>query len=370
MKIAQITYNGFGGLGSVVFSLVEAVEESEHVWLIGFIGDQPLETSYPSRCAEHEVVYKVFRSMPGRPYRAWFALSRWLNEVRPDAVICHSINSILACRWYAWRHGARLIAVEHTSNQVKTKNEWAASRVSMLLADQIVVLTEEYRQELQLAHGRLFRPEKVTVIPNGVNTEVFFPSSIRCITEPVILRIGMAARFSFSKRQDMLVSILERLSEISPEISIELSLAGDGSELERVKAFAACSSATSQIRFDGLLSEQDIAPWLRGLDIYVHATDGETLSTSLLQAMATGLPIVASDIPGVRNLLGLEEEYGCCVPNDTEVFSRAILDLLNDQTRRVALGERARARIEDSYSAKIMLQRYLNAIGESSVCQK
>jgi glycosyltransferase involved in cell wall biosynthesis len=364
VKITQITYTGFGGLGSVVFSLIAADAARDHDWLLGFIGDQPLDASYPPRCEEHGVVYEAFRSTPGRPYRAWLALAHWLGEVRPDAVICHPINSILACRWYAWRYGARLVVVEHTQNQVKTRSEWAASCLSMLLADRIIVLTEEYREELQRAHGWLFRSSKVTVIPNGIDTSVFAPPAVPQAAATTVLRLGMAARFSFSKRQDMLVAVMGRLAAWRPELSVELTLAGDGSELERVKTLAAASPLASRIRFEGLLSENDIAPWLRELDFYVHATDAETLSTSLLQAMATGLPIIATNISGVRNLLGAAEEYGRCVENDVDAFARAILEFVDDPARCVALGQRARARMVDRYSHKVMLQRYLDVIGE------
>lgn len=364
MRIAQITYSGFGGLGSVVFSLIAADAARNHHWSLGFIGDQPLDASYPPRCEEHGVVYEAFRSTPGRPYRAWLALARWLGVVRPDAVICHSINSILACRWYAWRHGTRLVSVEHTPNQVKTRSEWAASRLSMLLADRIIVLTEGYCEELRRAHGWLFRSSKVTVIPNGIDTTAFSPTAVPRAAATTVLRLGMAARFSFSKRQDMLVAVLERLEELRPELSVELTLAGDGGELERVKTLAAASPVASRIRFEGLLNENDIAPWLRELDLYVHVTDGETLSTSLLQAMATGLPIIASDIPGVRNLLGAAEEYGRCVASDADAFARAILEFVDDPARGAALGQRARARMGDRYSHKVMLQRYLDVIGE------
>ncbi len=362
MKLVQITYSGFGGLGSVVFSLIAADQAHGHHWHIGFIGDLPLDASYPTRCQQHGVDYAAFRSTPGKPYRAWLALARWLGHVRPDAVICHSINAILACRWHAWRHGTRLVAVEHTANQVKSRSEWAASRLSMLLADRVVVLTEEYRDELRQAHGWLFRPRKVMVIPNGIDTADFHPPVVPRRTAVGVVRLGMAARFSFSKRQGLLVAVIERLVAWRPGLAVELAFAGDGSELERVMALSAASPVAARIKFEGLLSEAAIAPWLRGLDLYVHATEGETLSTSLLQAMATGLPIVASDIPGVCNLLGANGEYGFCVPNEVDAFARALLQLVDDPARGVALGLHARDRIMARYSQQKMLNSYVDLV--------
>lgn len=364
MKISQIGYTGFGGLGSVLFSLISADQLHKNNWSIGFIGDVPLHVSYQILCEEHEVEYSSFHSTAGKPYRAWLALARWLIDVKPDVVICHPINSILACRWYASLYGARLIAVEHTANQVKTPREWAASRISMTLADRVVVLTNEYREELREAHGWLYRPNKVRVIPNGIDTSLFSPGLARSQTTDRRIRLGMAARFSFSKRQDLLVDVMSKLAELRPDLSFELRFAGNGEELARVKALAQNSPLAPHIHFDGLLNEQHVADWLRELDVYVHATDGETLSTSLLQAMSTGLPIVASAISGVTNLLGSEGDYGLCAVNNTASFSQAILHVVDSLAYSNALGSRARSQILSHYSNQVMLESYLNVIAE------
>jgi len=362
MKITQITYTGFGGLGSVVFSLIGADQAREHEWSIGFIGDQPIDQSYPPRCRQQGVTYAAFQSTPGRPFKAWQMLARWLDEDKPDAIICHSINSILACRWYAWKHRIPLLAVEHTPNQVKTRNEWLASRMSMLVADRVVLLTEKYHEELRSAHGWLFRPAKIAVIPNGIDTREFFPAAHRLPPQGRLIRLGMAARFSFSKRQDLLVQTLALLVELRPDIHFELVLAGDGSELARVRQLAEASPVSERIHFSGLLGEESMAGWLRTLDIYVHATEGETLSTSILQAMATGLPIVASDAPGVGNLLTEPGQYGCCVANDGQAFATAILELLDSPACAMTIADAARQRVESHYSCQAMQLRYLAVI--------
>lgn len=364
LKIAQIAYSGFGGLASVTFSMIAADTKGDCEWSVGFIGDLPLDSSYPVLCSHYHTEYAAFQSIPGRPYRAWLDLARWLESIRPDVVICHSINSILACRWYASRHGARLIAVEHTSNQVKSRSVKAASLISMLVADRVVVLTEEYRDELRKAHGWVYRNVKVRVIPNGIDTSLFSPTSVLFPRASKGIQLGMAARFSFSKRQDLLVDVMSKLADLRPDLSFVLHFAGNGEEFDRVKALACNSPLAPHIHFDGLLNEQRVADWLRGLDVYVHATDGETLSTSLLQAMATGLPIVASAVDGVTNLLGSAGEYGLCATNDAEGFTRAILRVVDSPELSNALGSRARNRILHRYSNRAMLKSYLDVIAE------
>jgi glycosyltransferase involved in cell wall biosynthesis len=356
MKIAQITYPGFGGLGSVVFSLIDAPGERPVDWEAGFIGDLPLDPALAARCEALNIPNACFRTSPGKPYAAWRKLSQWLTARRPDAVICHSINAILACKWYGLRYRVPVIAVEHTPNQVKTRSERAASLVSMLVADKVVVLTEDYRRELRSQHGRFFRPRKVVTIPNGIDLSVFHPPSPR--PERKRLRLGMAARFSFSKRQDLLIDTMKRLAELRPDLDVTLSLAGNGDRLEAVRDAAA---GVGNIHFDGLLDEPGIATWMQDLDIYVHATAGETLSTSLLQAMASGLPILASDIPGVSNLLQ-DGVYGRCIDNEATAFATAILALADDPQSAAAMGARARVHCETHYSMTAMRRAYLGLI--------
>lgn len=334
----------------------------EHDWVFGFFGDTPVDPYYRERCAEYGADWAAFRVTPGRPYRAWVQLSRWLCRVRPEALILHSITAILPCRWYASRHRARLLTVEHTPNAVKRRTERMASRLSMLLADKVVVLTPEYRNELAVAYGCLFRAEKVATVPNGIDTARFSPAQGADRASTSVVRIGMAARFSFSKRQDLLIGMLERLTEMRPDLAVELSLIGDGTELARIRTLAEKSLVASKIRFEGLLSENKVADWMRSLDLYVHASEGETLSTSLLQAMATALPIVASDIPGVRNLLEGTNRFGLCVANEEESFARAVEGLLSDRQSAQVSADRARARVVDSYSHRVMLQRYLQLL--------
>jgi glycosyltransferase involved in cell wall biosynthesis len=362
--ITQIAYTGFGGLGSVIFSLIAADTPQDRRWAIGFIGDQPLDPGYRFQCETAQIDHAAFQTLRGRPYAAWLRLSRWLGHTRPDVVVCHSLTSVLPCRWYAWWHRACLVVVEHTANEVKTQREWAASRLAMLLADRVVLLTDEYRAQLASTHRWLFRPHKIRIVPNGVDTATFHPATTR--RARTALRLGMAGRFSFSKKQGLLVMVTERVRQLRPELDVILSLAGDGPELERVRARAQGSPVAGAIHFEGLMTEHAVARWLRTLDIYVHATDGETLSTALLQAMATGLPIVASKIPGVQNLLGKPGEFGRCVDNDVNAFADAILECIDEPDHAARMGARARARAEAAYSQSVMLERYLQVFDECS----
>lgn len=63
MELLQVSYPGFGGLGSVVFSRIEADIDKQHSWSIAYIGDQPLDAPYAMHADQQDVTYEVFRSI-------------------------------------------------------------------------------------------------------------------------------------------------------------------------------------------------------------------------------------------------------------------------------------------------------------------
>lgn len=363
MKISQIIYTGFGGLGSVAFSLVEADRSRDHKWSIGFIGDVPLDEDYPPKCRETGADFAAFQSKSGRPYAAWFQLWRWLHRTKPDAVLLHSINSILPTFAYCLLNGRCLIAVEHTPNAVKTRNERVFSKLAMRLAHKVVLLTPEYEPELKEIQGSAFNKDKVSIIANGIDTHRFRPRSEQGTDRSQALRLGMAARFSYTKRQDLLVEMMALAKQTKGSDNWVLSLAGNGDEFERVRRLAVSLGVADRIEFVGLLNENELADWFRTIDVYLHASDGETLSTSLLQAMASGLPIVASGIPGISNLLEQNDHtIGLLANNDPQHFFEVIVNLVASDRRRVELAGLAREICLERYSNQVMLERYVAAI--------
>jgi glycosyltransferase involved in cell wall biosynthesis len=174
----------------------------------------------------------------------------------------------------------------------------------------------------------------------------------------------MAARFSSSKCQDLLVFALEHLVERSPETRWRLTLAGDGDCLEAVQRQAIARGMQGSVDFMGNLDEPELIEWFRTLDLYVHASEGEALSTSMLQAMSMGLPIVASAVPGIVDLL---EQPGMrlgvlTTANTSEAFADSIEALQSAPDLQARLGTACRNHVTSAYSHETMFERYNNLI--------
>lgn len=354
MKIANIHYTGFGGLAAVVNGMVTAPGANAHDWIMGYYGVAPLDPSNREFCETQDFPYATFRPQPSRPWSAWRALAKWLRAEQPDAIICHSSTAVPPCAWYARRKRVPLIAVEHTPNEVKSRTEWAGSFASMALANRVVVLTDVYAALLQEGLGVWFRRNKIRKIPNGVDTQLFQP---RTSPHPDRkLSAGMAARLAHTKRHDLLV-------DISIDTDVIMNFAGDGECMPSLKD-RVDSSGKDLVRFNGLIPADEMPEWLRGLSLYVQASEGETFSMSVLQAMATGLPIIASDISGMDEMLGRDRNAGLLIPNTHDAWRTAMIMLANDAELCMRMGSAARARVVKKFSTSAMLDSYLNVIRE------
>jgi glycosyltransferase involved in cell wall biosynthesis len=358
VAVAQILYSGMGGHGSVAFSLLDADLKREWRPFLGFFGVEPLSPAYAEQCRARGISQRYFSARPGKSWRAWGAIFGWLSDIDPKAVILHSLTALIPCLIYSRRRNARLIVVEHQPNALKSRSEWAFSLLAMLLADGVVTLTPDYDRELRQRLGPLYRAEKVRVIANGVDVSRFVPAD-RSVRRAGSIRLGMAARFTATKRQDALVVMLSELCRRQPGIDWRLSLAGGGVTREAVMQSAQAAGLGARVEFPGQLNEDELIAWLGSLDIYLHASQGETLSTSLLQAMASGLPIIASNVPGIENLIAGETECGILVEGQSpQGFADAVLSLFEQPEEMRRLGARARRLAEDSYDSRLMFSRY------------
>jgi glycosyltransferase involved in cell wall biosynthesis len=324
-----------------------------------FFGIEPMLTDYRRLCDQRGLSSRYVRATQGAPWRSWWALFRALGQLRPDAIVLHSVKTIVPCWLYASVHRIPLIAVEHQSNELKTVAERRVSRLVMRLADAVVVLTPAYRSALRLIVGRVWRGDKVYVIANGIDTDCFSPAARLGETANGPRRIGMASRFSAIKRHDLLLAAFANLRDSDGDQAWQLSLAGDGETHAEMQRLAHVLAIEDIVDFPGCLDEQQLFEWFQRLDIYVQASDGETLSTSMLQAMALGLPIVGSPVPGIENLLSEADGTGLLARDQSaEAFADAFRQLVEDPDGAAAVSARARALAVSQYSQDTMFKRY------------
>jgi glycosyltransferase involved in cell wall biosynthesis len=208
----------------------------------------------------------------------------------------------------------------------------------------------------------------VAVIENGIPI-----APIRDECEVAALRTAMRSQLGLDARTPLLVAVgnlypvKDHASLVHALIGLEgvhLAIAGRGDEQVRLESLARDLGVAARLHLLGL--RDDIEEWLAAADVFVHPSRSEEMPLAILEAMAQGLPIVATRVGGVPDAV-VDGETGVLVPSgDVKRLREAIRTLLADEDRRRALGRAARARAEDRFSAKCMVDRTLRAYAEAA----
>ena len=210
-----------------------------------------------------------------------------------------------------------------------------------------VCLSDEVRDELQ-GHG--VAEERLWRIPNGVDSELFRPPSPEeREAERRRLGIGAAAptalytgRFAPVKRLDLLVDAVARLP------ALQLLMVGEGSEEQRLRDLVASRGLEDRIRLLPLC--EDPASLYRAADVYVCASSTEGMSNSVLEAMASGLPVVAASASGMAELVTPRTGILVDDVDDGAALAAALAETIADSELRRRLGDAARSLVAERYS--------------------
>lgn len=201
--------------------------------------------------------------------------------------------------------------------------------------------------------AREFRipPDRLSTIGNGVDLDHFRPASrTRGGDRPVI---GCTARLHRKNDHATLLRAFARVFARWPEA--QLLLVGGGRAAARLRAMSRRLGISARVHFAG--EQPDVAPYLSQMDVYVQPSVAEGMSNSILEAMAAGLPVVATAVGGTPEIV-VDGETGLLIPpRDPAALATAILRLLEDPRQADTFGRAGRARVEAQFGERLMLQR-------------
>lgn len=292
---------------------------------------------------------------------------RIIMKMRPSAVIAHE-HSLIPAVVIGFLLSGRLpkvVMVEHQANHLRSVGQNARSLVGLVFASALVVLTAHYAHTYPFRTLPLPSVRRMTVIPNGVDSGFFSPGGPRPGRGD--RTIGTACRFNGLKDLRTLIDSVAILTSDRPGQRFRLMLAGDGPDLEMLIEHVASSGLSDEVEFVGRLDEVGLRDLYHRLDVYVQATRGETLSTAVLQALSCGLPVVASDVDGMNNLLtdGLN---GLLVPvGDARALAEAVAAVCDGDDVRAELSRNGRQLVLDRYTPTVVGARYADLFGQIGV---
>jgi len=193
--------------------------------------------------------------------------------------------------------------------------------------------------------------DRVTTVVNGVDLDRFRPTG-RAL-DPRAPVLGCTARLGAENDHATLIHAFARLGRQWPDG--RLLLVGRGPEEAALRALADTLGVGGRVCFAG--EQADVAPWLARMDMYAQAARLAGISNSILEAMATGLPVVATDVGGTSEAVA-HGETGLLVPvGDPAALAAALAALLANPIMAEAFGRAGRARAETHFGERRMLDR-------------
>ena len=222
------------------------------------------------------------------------------------------------------------------------------STTSTNLGDQIVVPSPKFHH--LLLEQKVRRP--IHTIPNGIDLSNFkaakHPGSFRNrlglkSDTPILLSVG---RVDPEKRLDFLIDAFACLADRIPEA--HLVFAGDGSARKKLEEHAAATKVNSRIHFLGMVNRTELPDLLHDATVFLSASTTEVHPISVIEAIASGLPLVAVQDEAFEGMI-VENENGHLTPLDAGAFSDTLVKLLSDPERLVQFGKRS-TELSEKYS--------------------
>jgi len=213
------------------------------------------------------------------------------------------------------------------------------------VADKIVVTTEEMKKYIVQQYGLL--EEKIAVIPNYINTNVFKPLP-EIQKEP-----GRVCFVGTLKRAKNLSLLLQAMRGIK---GVRLVVIGNGPL--RNDLVEESKELNINVQFLGNLPNYELPMELNRSEIFVLPSLYEGHPKALLEAMACGLPVIGTGVPGIREVI-VHGQTGYLCDITPEAMRRAIIQLQNDEGLRRQIGKRARDFVAENYSIEKVLKKEL-----------
>jgi glycosyltransferase involved in cell wall biosynthesis len=306
---------------------------------------------------------------PLKDARAILEINRTLKAIGPDVVSCHSSKAGILGRIAARSMGIPVIFTAHgwafTEGVPRAQRlaYKAIERACGPLCDHIITVCHHDRQ-LALS-ARIAPASRITTVHNGMP---LLPPVRREATASGPVRIGMVARFDSQKDHDTLLRALARV----PHKDWRLHLVGGGDASGTVR-MASTLNILDRIEFIG--ESSNVPALLAEMDVFCLISRWEGFPRSILEAMRASLPVVASDVAGVRESVE-DTVNGYVVPvGDDRLLAKSLEHLLESPGLRIAMGCRGRTKFESNFTIEHMLLPTLriyhavtaNAVGRNSM---
>lgn len=339
------------GTEKQLLQIVERLNRKEVIPTLIFLYDSPFTKSHDFTCETVSLGYRGILK-PGFP----LVICRYLSLLKSrrfqvvqtffeDSVVVGVLGRLFSGHGHSLVIGRRDLGLG--ADELSYHRILKRLRPFFLrLATGVVTNSQAIKEHVE-RHDRL-EPEKIKVIPNGLEIEVAPRSRPPLLDQyPEAVWVGIAANLKPVKRIDLLVRALAELKRSAQGAPVHVAVLGEGRLRPELVALAEELGVAGQMHFLGAVD--DVFGYLQHLDVAVLCSDTEGLSNAVLEYMVCGLPVVATAVGGNRELV--DHCNGICIPpGDHLALAEALSGLAASPELRKRLGEGSLQKVRGGFA--------------------
>lgn len=369
--VAHIIYSlKAGGLENGLVNIINRIPETRYRHVIICLTDAD---QFAERISVDSVEIFQLHKKPGHDLMLYIRLWQLLRKLKPAVVHTRNLSS-LEMQFVAFLvPGIKRVHGEHGRDiddlEGKNRKYNFLRKAMRLFVQRYIAVSEDLSYWLK---ATVAVPEKrVVQIYNGVdhakftggqrNVSAVLPGNFKL---PDVLVVGTVGRLAAVKNQISLVRAFHRAVLDAPELAdrLRLVLVGDGPMRLQIETEIESLGLSGSIWLAG--NRDDIPQLLQAMDIFVLPSLGEGVSNTILEAMATGLPILATNVGGNPELVRDGENGMLVAVDDDDALATAILSLAKSPELRAAMGARSSERVTQSFNWDKTVDRYMSVYDE------
>ncbi|MFA5362678.1 MAG: glycosyltransferase family 4 protein [Candidatus Omnitrophota bacterium] len=351
------THLNIGGISSYILSLSAGLRKRGHSLFVASSGGE-LEGSLQAEgviCLRIPINTKSEINLP-KLIRSCRILRPFIAEHTIGLLHSHTrVTQVLGCL------AGRYSRIPHVSTCHGFFKNRLSRRMFPCWGERVIAVSGSVQEHL--AHDFCLDVKMIRLVYNGIDADRFAPCAAlspekktekkKAAGLPESPVVGIVARLSDVKGHRFLIEAMSIAVKKIP--AAHLLIVGDGKMRADLKSLVASLGIQKNVSF--VPSVQDTVTLLSCMDVFVMPSLKEGLGLSLMEAMACGLPVIGSDIGGIRNLIR-DHENGLLVnPEDSHALSEAILVLLADKVKAALLGKNAKDFINREFSLEKMAEQ-------------
>jgi sugar transferase (PEP-CTERM/EpsH1 system associated) len=361
--VAHLIYRlDIGGLETLLVDAINRMPAHRYRHAVICLTDY---TEFAQRITRPGVELYALHKPPGLELGTHRRLFKLLRTMRPDVLHTYNLGTI---EYHATALLAGVPVRVHAEHGRDASDPHGVNRKHNLLRRLLAPVIDRYvpvsRDLERWLRGVVGIPQaKIELIDNGVDTERFRPAteaSLEAWNAPGGFVIGSVGRLQDVKDQATLIDAFALLRTMLPEQRqrLRLVLVGDGPLRKRLAQRIADAGLQDCAWLPGARS--DVAPVMRSFSLFALSSIAEGTPVTMLEAMASGLPVVSTAVGGIPDLVQ-DGASGTLVPaGDPQRLAEALATYVLDAERTRLHGAAGRARIEQQYSVSAMLAHYVD----------